>query len=336
MPQGVRNEAFSGEGENAADQMFNHFNLLGAVAAQRPPKPDLIAWPETSLPEEFSFSQPDVPKTAVNESWQRRLEEMPKITENAVKYWPGTLLLGVNTAELQTGGHVRRYNSGLLIREDGTVGGRYDKMHRVPFGEYVPFRDLLPFMNWLAPYDFEYSVSAGEHFSRFPLGQYHFGVVICYEDTDPTLARQYVTETTEGPKVDFILNISNDGWFDGTAEHEEHLAISRFRAIESRRAVLRSVNMGVSAVVDGNGRVLTPELQAKTEKVRCWEATPDSPDLPIGRWAEFKKVAGVLSAIVPIDHRDSVYAVVGDWLPWACWMFLAVGLCWGYAGGKRS
>jgi apolipoprotein N-acyltransferase len=205
----------------------------------------------------------------------------------------------------------RRYNSALLLQPNGREGPRYDKMHRVPFGEYVPLRDCLPWMNQFAPYDFDYSIVPGAEFTRFPLGDYTFGVVICYEDTDPYLARQYVRPNRDRP-VDFLINISNDGWFNGTSEHEEHLAICRFRAIECRRAVARSVNMGISAVIDGNGRVCA---------------------LPAPTWAESKKTAAVLTANIPIDRRTSLYAAWGDWLPWTCWGLIGMG--WVYSWVRR-
>ena len=134
--------------------------------------------------------------------------------------------------------------------------------------------------------------------------KFHFGVLICFEDTDPDLARQYGRPDGDGPAADFLLNISNDGWFNGSSEHEEHLAISRFRAVECRRAVARAVNMGISAVVDGNGRVVA---------------------LPGPTWAASKKVPAVLTASIPIDHRASVYGRWGDWLPWSCWLVLFLG-----------
>ncbi|HLQ46364.1 MAG TPA: nitrilase-related carbon-nitrogen hydrolase, partial [Planctomycetaceae bacterium] len=123
------------------------------------------------------------------------------------------------------------------------------------------------------------------------------GVLICYEDSDPDLARRYAVADADGEPADFLINISNDGWFDGTAEHEEHLAICRFRAVESRRSVARAVNMGISAVIDGSGRVVA---------------------LPRPTWAQSKKIADVVTAEVPIDHRFSLYAHWGDWLPWSC------------------
>ena len=129
----------------------------------------------------------------------------------------------------------------------------------MPFGEYVPLGDWLPFLQWLTPYEGPFGIDKGEKLARFKVAGHQFGVLICYEDTDPSLARRYLDTTEDGTPVDFLVNMSNDGWFDGSAEHEEHLAVSRFRAIECRRAMVRSVNMGVSAVIDGNGRVLQPK-----------------------------------------------------------------------------
>jgi apolipoprotein N-acyltransferase len=176
-------------------------------------------------------------------------------------------------------------------------------------------------MNRFAPYDYDYSIAPGKAQTRLPLGQHRFGVLICYEDTDTELARRYVDPEEKQP--DFLVNITNDGWFDGTAEHEQHLAICRFRAIESRRSIARCVNMGISAVVDGNGRVLAPELLGQGEGAHLWEIGARPAELPEARWGDFKKKAGVLLATVPIDHRESLYARLGDWLPWTCWGLVA-------------
>ncbi len=162
--------------------------------------------------------------------------------------------------------------------------------------------------------------------------------MICYEDTDPDVARPYGGGDKRAP-VDFILNTSNDGWFNGTSEHEQHLAIARFRAIECRRSVGRAVNMGVSALIDPNGHVLPPRgighmikspLHGDKPRFAIHHWRVDQPswghDLPVSRWGEFKKVQGVMFAAVPIDDRTSVYALAGDWLPWTCWSALAVGM----------
>jgi apolipoprotein N-acyltransferase len=183
-------------------------------------------------------------------------------------------------------------------------------------------------MNAFAPYDFEYGVRAGEQWTRFPLGDLHFSVVICYEDTDSEVTRQFVNTETGRP-ADFLVNISNDAWFDGTSEHEQHLAISRFRAVECRRSLARAVNMGISAVIDGDGRVLDAETLATVEDpymgtIHIWSGRPEAPgaELPVSRWAEFKKVPGVLVASIPLDRRTSLYVRWGDWLPWMCWLLV--------------
>jgi apolipoprotein N-acyltransferase len=220
--------------------------------------------------------------------------------------WPTNSLLGINAMLVEDQDRYRLYNAALLLRPgDEAPTASYYKIHRVPFGEYVPLRDALPFMNYFAPYEFDYSIQPGRRFTRFPLGAHHFGVLICFEDTDPPLARRYVVEDEEGPAVDFLINISNDGWFVGSAEHDEHLAICRFRAVECRRAVARAVNMGISALIDGNGAIVA---------------------LPAETWRSSKKSAGVVVAPVPLDTRQSLYATLGDWLPWTCWLMLLLGM----------
>jgi apolipoprotein N-acyltransferase len=133
------------------------------------------------------------------------------------------------------------------------------------------------------------------------------------------------------PPVDFLVNISNDGWFDGTEEHEQHLAVGRFRAVECRRSMVRAVNMGISAVIDSNGRVLAPTKERTIGgMISVWEInSADNPeDLPPDRWHEFKKTAGVIIADVPLDTRSTLYARWGDWLPASCWLIVCIGLLW--------
>jgi len=303
LEQAVRNERDNPDGGEAAKKsMVHHYRDLSDQAISK--HPDLIVWPETSYPEDWVVTPDGQPN-----------KESLKLARIVAERWRTPVLLGLNVQALQNDDRSRRYNSAILIQADGGAGGRYDKIHRVPFGEYVPFGEALPFMNHFSPYDdSSYSVHAGEHFTRFPLGVYHFGVIICYEDSDPYLARQYVRADSDGPAVDFLLNISNDGWFDGTSEHEEHLAICRFRAVECRRAVARAVNMGISAVIDGNGRVVA---------------------LPADSWSQSKKIEAVLTANIPIDRRASLYALWGDWLPWGCWLVVSLGVGWGIVRRKQ-
>lgn len=298
VPQQIRNEAYVNKG-NAEQDLVAQYRDLTQLAMNSGPKPALIAWPESSYPpwldpeEAFLEHRPGAETIVAEnhgEAWR------------LARLWHTDFLFGAECQRHLDNGKVLRYNSAILLRGDGTFAGRYDKIHRVPFGEYLPFADI-PGMRFLAPYDFDYSVRAGDKFVRFNLeGKYTFGVLICYEDTDPTLAREYVRKGA-GKSVDFLMNVSNDGWFDGTSQHDQHLATCRFRAVEARRAIGRSVNMGVSAVIDGNGRIAMSEP---------------------------KKTEGVIACDMPIDRRTSLYAQWGDWLPWSCWIILAAAFVYGW------
>jgi apolipoprotein N-acyltransferase len=191
-------------------------------------------------------------------------------------------------------------------------------------------------MKAFSPYgDTDYGIVSGDRSVRLPIAEYRFGVLICFEDSDADLARTYAGGDGE-QSADFLLNISNDGWFKGTSEHEEHLAISRFRAVECRRSLGRAVNMGISAIIDGNGRVLAPNKIGETASGYTWEVPQNgATELPVSRWSEFKKVKGVLTGVIPIDHRTSWYARWGDWLPWTCWLLVVALLIFGWMRAPR-
>jgi len=360
IDQRLRNQSASAI--DAKLMIAGHYTKLCKLAVrcqtQLGQSPDLFIWPETSDPEGWIEISPELPLDQLPEelkdadpmkrskykymleAWQAHEQRArDRFHDSFLPLRPqrddGTLrdpvpqLLGVNTHFLGADSRPRQYNSALLLNSKANPDGRFDKMHRVPWGEYVPLRDWLPFLNWFAPYDHDYSIQPGETFTRFKLDDYKFGVLICFEDTDPFLARRYVRDEDDGPPVNFLVNMSNDGWFDGTSEHEEHLAVSRFRAIECRRALVRSVNMGISAVIDGNGRVLHAQRENPGEKLPAWSVV-NGVGMAHSDWASFKKVSGVLVAAVPIDDRVSLYARYGDWLPGVCWALIGVAVV---AGG---
>jgi apolipoprotein N-acyltransferase len=332
LPQGIRNEVSGARENDPAETMWQHFLGLHRQATAQNPRPDLIIWSETSFLYEWIELEAGFTADLLPPSWQKVKQGDREVPITDIPYWKDWLwrrlnapalevaqeagtpvLLGLNAEIYTRGARNRRYNSAILLDPARKVpyAGRYDKIHRVPFGEYVPLREELPWMNSFAPYDFDYSIDSGREWTRFTLGDYRFGVLICYEDTDPDLARRYVAPGSE--HVDFLVNISNDGWFDGTSEHEEHLAICRFRAVETRRSVVRAVNMGISAVIDGNGRVV---------------------NLPGPTWRDSKKVATVLTATVPIDRRRTLYAALGDWLAWSCCGLIGFGLVRSLIGSR--
>lgn len=204
-----------------------------------------------------------------------------------------------------------RYNSALLVDGAGHVRERYDKIYCIPFGEYIPLRHIFPWMEWLSPYNQNYSVLPGSEAKVLRLEAKQsvgFGVLICYEDTVPHFPRQFFAQTTP----DFFVNLSNDGWFHGSEEHEQHLAIARFRAAETRRSLVRSVNMGISAVVDGDGSILA---------------------LPKATWRASKACATIFSADLPRYAGMTLYVRWGDWFCWSC--VAATGLCVLLTGGQR-
>jgi apolipoprotein N-acyltransferase len=322
--QRIRNDAATGDaGEAPALTMKRQLEALHQQAIQE--KPDLIVSPETSYPDEWWEPAPELRFDELPKELQIDLAlQNPKAAAGAwrglVTYrlnkepidfhrkWTASVLMGMNSRikrDLDKPNEGKHFNSAILLRDpqEPQWYTRYDKIHRVPFGEYIPFRDTFSWMNSFSPYeDYDYSVQSGDKFTRFPLGKYHFGVLICFEDTDPYLARQYVRAGGDDePAVDFLVNMSNDGWFDGSAEHDEHLAICRFRAIECRRSLARSVNMGISALIDGNGRIVA---------------------IPGPDWQASKKAITAITADIPIDRRSSLYALWGDWLPGGCWLAL--------------
>jgi len=327
--QRIKNKAHSDA--DAGRDFENHFQALAQLAASEQYHADMIVWPETSFRHAWFVERDGNPS-----------EDSRKIAEAVADDFRTFALLGLSTYEDRPDGEEWHYNSALLVTPKGEAAGRYDKIHRVIFGEYMPLLDVIPAIKYFSPYDHDYSIHPGEGHTRFPMHEmagdqrpFTFGVVICYEDTDPIMARPYGGGDGK-PAADFMINTSNDGWFQGSSEHDEHLAICRFRAVECRRSVARSVNMGISAVVDANGRVLKPQLlglarpmpptEMKEEELpRVWYIAPDVQPtaLPVSEWHEYKKVQGVLVATIPLDERSSFYAQWGDWLPWLCWVLLA-------------
>jgi apolipoprotein N-acyltransferase len=326
--------------DRSVQKVTQHFAELCIRASHNHhPSPDLLIWPETSFPRPWVEVSPKLPIDQVPTNWRdAEIDVRDALKDLAASYTQIPHLLGMNAHHLDATGKPHRYNSAVFLSARGSVDAKYDKIHRVPFGEYVPLQNWLPFLSWFTPYEGDFGIQAGDKLTRFKLGKLNFGVLLCYEDTDPSMARRYLESSGDEPAVDFLVNMSNDGWFDGTSEHEEHLAVSRFRAIECRRSMVRAVNMGVSAVIDGSGRVLKPTLVEGT-KPPVWLVSEDKlrpAELPVAQWHEFKKKAGILKATIPIDSRFSFYAATGDWLPIGCWVALLTAAAWAYARRNRQ
>ena len=201
-------------------------------------KPDLIIWPEASNPG-FLGDESDA---RINENIFNLAKEI-KIP----------LLVGSVVKEKR-----EYFNSALLINEFGLVG-RYDKLHLVPFGEYIPLKGAFKFLENIVPIgEFtpgrEYVVFKPPATDYKPLA--NFSALICFEDTLPELSREFA-----GKGADFLVNITNDAWFKETASPYQHLAASVFRAVENRLPLARSANTGVSCFIDSRGRIISRLIQ---------------------------------------------------------------------------
>ncbi len=245
-----------------------------------------------------------------------RLDETPGVPLTVVL---GSLAIETRPGEPYPG--VRKYNSALVYDPDGTQRAqRYDKVHLVPFGEVVPFRYgrlhwLYRWLTSLSPFSeggtLEYSLTPGSRFvvfeARFGDGpSLRFGTPICYEDVMPYIPRAFTWDGRRR-RADFLLNLSNDGWFLHSPELPQHLAACVFRAVENRVGIARAVNTGVSGFIDPNGR-----LYSVVEK--------DGRRIGPG-------VVGFAVDRIWIDRRHSVYGALGDWFPRLCLVLTCVACC---------
>jgi apolipoprotein N-acyltransferase len=193
--------------------------------------PDLIAWPESPAP----FVEGDARLQQVLVSLARQ-EQSP-------------LVVGSIGMDLLAEDHsLREYNSALIVAANGARVGRYDKIHLVPFGEYIPFQNLLTFAHKLTGRVSSFT-RGGEH-KVFRLNGHRYGVFICYESVFADEVRRFAQMGAE-----VLVNISDDGWYGDTSAPWQHLNMARMRAIENRRWILRDTNNGVTAVIDPYGRV---------------------------------------------------------------------------------
>jgi apolipoprotein N-acyltransferase len=159
----------------------------------------------------------------------------------------GSILTGVVSRTIDSKGKLSYYNSLIAIDGRGRVVAGYDKHHLVPYGEYIPFRSILP-VRALAGIGVDFSAGPGPETLRVK-GLPPFSPFICYEAVFPG----EVAPRDDRPG--FLLNVTNDGWYGRTAGPYQHFAIARVRAIEEGLPIVRAANTGISGVVDAYGRI---------------------------------------------------------------------------------
>lgn len=284
-----------------------YFSMMAAAAEQ---SPELYLFPETPWmmylnPEARDFTRPPLSRSSFD-ALQRHA------TDHQAYVVTGSASLVLTPKDLLA--KDRKYNSATVFHPDGREPDRYDKVHLVYFGEVVPFRFgslrfLYFWMNRMMPFsgpkgDYEYSLFHGDAFHVFsmsprsqPERTYRFGIPICYEDVMPYVSRRFAYGG-ERKQVDFLLNISNDGWFGRGVQQPQHLAICAFRAVENRVGIARAVNTGISAFIDPNGLIR---------------------DRVIGDPGDdWPRSAGFSVADIMVDSRYTLYTRYGDWFGFAC------------------
>lgn len=272
----------------------------------------LTAWPETMV---LAPMNPGY-RMYLNED-THALQYHDRIGEHASKHG-GYVLFGSHAVDIGIiNGRYdvkNQYNSAYLYNPEGKQDlDRYDKIHLVPFGEYIPFKKSVPWIYKiilaLSPYEYDYNLTPGEKYTRFTISdnghKYGFGVLICYEDTDPTVSRKLVLNENQPQKADFLVNLSNDGWYvfkkDGqmkpSVELAQRTAITVFRCIENRISIVRSVNTGISCLIDPNGKI----------RDGCKAGTLPEPAM------ERQAVPGWFVDNIILDSRVSLFTRHGRW-----------------------
>jgi len=256
------------------DNQLNTVNTYRQLSlqAQRSDATDLIVWPEAAMPFYFQDGGPLAASVA----------DLPIQTSSS-------LLFG-SPAYLRDLGGLRYLNSAFLLSQSAQLIGRSDKIHLVPFGEYVPLGEFLPFVNKLVAGIGDYS--PGE-INPLPIQGHQLGVLVCYEVIFPELAREYVRQGS-----DLLLNITNDAWFGKSSAPWQHLAMARFRAIENRVWIARAANTGISAMITPSGRIVKQTGLFET---------------------------AFLNGKVGLGARPGLYSHLGDVIPGA---FLVISLLW--------
>lgn len=217
---------------------YKNLSLSKAVSGS-----GLIIWPETATP--FFFQDED---------------DMHRMVIDLARNSGSWLLFGSPSYEKNKEG-LSFLNSAFLVSPDGNIRGQYDKVHLVPYGEYVPLRPLFPFISKLVAGVGDFS--SGKGFYPLSLDHHKIGVLICYEGIFPEAGRSYKEAGAE-----LLINITNDAWFGMTSAPYQHLSMTTFRAVENRIYIARAANTGISAVIDPTGKIVSKTKLFKEASLR--------------------------------------------------------------------
>ncbi len=216
------------------DFILNNYSKLTSASVKGNPK--LIIWPEASVPGVLGEDEPVFEQVF---SLARKLNI--------------DLLVGTVSRQRQD-----YFNSALFIDKSGNPDKIYNKLHLVPFGEYIPLKKRFPFLQAFAVIG---DIAPGKEFTIFTKPS-NFGVLICFEDLFPELSRQFIRK---GAK--FLVNITNDAWYKEGSAPYQHFSASVFRAVENRVYLARAANTGISGFIDPMGRIIQVVQDANHKKI---------------------------------------------------------------------
>jgi apolipoprotein N-acyltransferase len=235
---------------------------------------DLVVWPETAAP--FYFL-----KDAL----------LSKILLRGIADLSADFVIGSPCYD-QRNKRLEYYNSAYLINSAGDVYGRYDKAHLVPFGEYIPLKRWLPFLGKIVEHVGDFR--PGKKGNTLQWNNHKLGFLICYEIIFPDLSRAMVKN-----QAAILINITNDAWYGKTSAPYQHFSKAVFRAVENRRALVRSANTGISGFIDPVGRVINPTNLFQD---------------------------AVMTHTVPLIQETSLYSRFGDWFAICCLAVMALAI----------
>jgi apolipoprotein N-acyltransferase len=263
---------------NAADSATRFEELMKLTAAALTNHPDLLIWPEAAV---SKMLRDDI-----------ELQSVVGQLARSNNVW---MILGSDDFGFR-GTNVLFYNCAFLVSPRGELAANYSKRRLVIFGEYVPLLDWLPFIKYLTPITGGFT--AGERPVTFDLAELgaKTSTLICFEDVFPHYVHEHAAE-----EIDFLVNITNDGWFGESASQWQHAANAAFRAVENNRPLVRCANNGLSCWIDRFGAMHNVEFD-------------DSPDI---YRAGFKIVTVPLAAPNARLAR-TFYNQHGDLFGWAC------------------
>lgn len=300
--------------EQAEATLKQFIDLSFQAARQEEGTPDLIIWPETVCPVPFLHVRDGVPPSGFG--WEEHQIEFGREQFQQMHQFVRSvgvpILCGLSTYDFVKPPEPARLNSALLIDPDleREPGPRYDKVHLVMFGEYIPFSGWLPESFFLKTLCQEAGRGAGP--VAIPLGRSPetISVNICFESTVPHLIRnQVLTLKEQGKNPGILVNMSNDGWFRFSQQIDQHLATHVFRAIENRRPCVTATNGGFSALIDEKGRILHIGQRRQAEAV-CGDLFPNTGTPP--------------------------YHLIGDWPATACMILVVLLVVGGAVQARRA